>query len=239
MTGDSQRRDWRSVFIDLAVDGRLSRSERRALRELIEAEVGSNAERDRLRALAFDVARERLSERDAASVLTWIEEVSALLDRQGTQQIETTPPASEAWFSPGEGPLDCIRRHIQATRARLDVCVYTITDDRLVRGLESAVRRGVRVRILGDDMKSGDLGSDIERLAYSGAQVRVDRSPNHMHHKFAIFDAAALLTGSYNWTRSAERGNSENVLVTADPAIVAAYVAEFEQVWGSGIPLTG
>lgn len=239
MGSESRPRDWRSVFTDLAADGRLSRSERAALRELIESEVDTNAERDRLRALAFDVARERLSARDASAVLTWIEDVSALLDRKGTQHIEPTAPASEAWFSPGEGPLDCIRRHIQATRAALDVCVYTITDDRLVRSLESAARRGVRVRILGDDVKSGDLGSDIKRLAQTGAQVRVDRSPNHMHHKFAIFDAAALLTGSYNWTRSAERGNSENVLVTADPGVVAAYAAEFEQVWGSGTELIG
>ena len=28
----------------------------------------------------------------------------------------------------------------------------------------------------------------------------------HLHHKFAVFDRARLLTGSFNWTRAATRG---------------------------------
>jgi phosphatidylserine/phosphatidylglycerophosphate/cardiolipin synthase-like enzyme len=52
-----------------------------------------------------------------------------------------------------------------------------------------------------------------------------------MHHKFALFDRETLLTGSYNWTRSAGEVNQENLVVTSDAHLVAAFVQEFEQLW--------
>ena len=76
-----------------------------------------------------------------------------------------------------------------------------------------------------------DLGSDIIRLRGAGVPLRTDRDPNHMHHKFAIFDREVLLTGSYNWTRGAAEYNSENFVTTADPRLVAAFRAEFDRLW--------
>ena len=51
------------------------------------------------------------------------------------------------------------------------------------------------------------------------------------HHKFALFDDALLLTGSFSWTRAASGETHENVLVTGEPALVAAYRGEFERLW--------
>ncbi|MDJ0974555.1 MAG: phospholipase D-like domain-containing protein [Planctomycetota bacterium] len=222
--------DWRTAFEQLVEDGRLSRSERKALRALVETAAPSDAERVRLRALAFEVAQEALSAANASAVLAWIEDVVSLLDA-ASDDVAGPDVVHEAWFSPGTAPLRAIQGAIRETRRSMDLCVFTITDDRIVAVLEEAVRRRVEVRIVSDDDKRRDLGSDLDRLARSGATVRLDRTPDHMHHKFGIFDGKRLLTGSYNWTRSAERGNSENVLVTSEPALVAAYGAEFERVW--------
>lgn len=52
-----------------------------------------------------------------------------------------------------------------------------------------------------------------------------------MHNKFAIFDGRLLLTGSYNWTDSAEDYNWENVIILDDTAVVRAYKDEFEMMW--------
>jgi len=54
---------------------------------------------------------------------------------------------------------------------------------------------------------------------------------NHMHHKFAIFDEETLLTGSYNWTRSAANYNHENLLITDALPLVAAYLSTFRKLW--------
>lgn len=116
-------------------------------------------------------------------------------------------------------------------RKTADVCVFTITDDRLADALLDAHRRAVAVRIITDDSKAEDLGSDVDRLGRAGIAVRVDRSPYHMHHKFAILDGSTLMTGSYNWTRGAARDNEENLIVTGDPRLVSPFVTTFERLW--------
>ena len=68
-------------------------------------------------------------------------------------------------------------------------------------------------------------------MARAGIDVRMDRSPHHMHHKFAIFDGSVLLNGSYNWTRSAFLSNRENLLVTTHTSLVAQFSNEFDAMW--------
>jgi len=73
-------------------------------------------------------------------------------------------------------------------------------------------------------------------LRNAGIPVRVDLSECYMHHKFAVFDRAVLLSGSYNWTRTAAERNSENVLVTDEPVLVKAFVNTFEGLWRQWAP---
>ena len=53
------------------------------------------------------------------------------------------------------------------------------------------------------------------------------------HAKFAVLDAATLLTGSVNWSKhSVQDGdNIDNMVVVRDAAGVAAAAASFEQLW--------
>jgi phosphatidylserine/phosphatidylglycerophosphate/cardiolipin synthase-like enzyme len=44
-----------------------------------------------------------------------------------------------------------------------------------------------------------------------------------------VFDRNEILTGSYNWTRSASRNNSENCLFIRDEA--EKYQRRFNQLW--------
>lgn len=142
-------------------------------------------------------------------------------------------PASRACFSPGEDCLDLIRDEFDRARRSADVCVFTITDDRIRSAILAARRRGVRLRVISDNDKSHDEGSDVHALRDAGIETRVDDTDAHMHHKFAIFDDARLLTGSYNWTRSAANYNQENVVVTADASLVESFGREFERLWAS------
>jgi phosphatidylserine/phosphatidylglycerophosphate/cardiolipin synthase-like enzyme len=51
-----------------------------------------------------------------------------------------------------------------------------------------------------------------------------------MHHKVFIIDEKIVITGSYNFSSSAERTNDENVVILFDPQIAAQYLAEFRRV---------
>jgi phosphatidylserine/phosphatidylglycerophosphate/cardiolipin synthase-like enzyme len=143
----------------------------------------------------------------------------------------TATHEARVFFSPGEACLDAIVRALGEARRSADACVFTITDDRIAQALAEAHRRGVKVRIITDNDKARDEGSDADALAGLGIPVRKDETEAHMHHKFAVLDGARLLTGSYNWTRSAARNNQENLVLTDDPRLVEAFAREFERLW--------
>lgn len=211
-------------------DERLSRGERQALGAVI-AELGAE-QLALVRSRAFALARERLTDRNGSDLLAWCESITQLIGHHESQRAAAAASVrNEAWFSPGDACPRRIIELIDGTARQLDVCVFTLTDDRIADAVLRALSRRVAVRLLTDDEKSQDLGSDVDRLARAGVAVRTDRSEKHMHHKFAVFDRRILLTGSYNWTRSADRDNEENFVVTDDPGLVRAFLAEFEKLW--------
>jgi phosphatidylserine/phosphatidylglycerophosphate/cardiolipin synthase-like enzyme len=207
-------------------DRQLTTSERKALRDRL-AEPGLNEpQRAQLRSMAFRMAREAAGV-DGARAIGWLEEINKLL---------LPPPEREdayatAAFSPGDDCVNVILGQIRAARVTADICVFTVTDNRITAALREAHRRGVALRIITDNDKMLDEGSDIEELASAGVPVRVDFTEYHMHHKFAIFDGRTLLTGSYNWTRGAAAYNEEHLVVTNDRGLVRAFAEKFEGLW--------
>lgn len=225
---------WESLFRKTADDVRLSAGERTTLRETIREGGLDERVRAVLRRRAFEVAREHSFSGPPGAALDWLEDVLKLLLPDVVEA-----PCAEVHFSPGEL---CARRIVaafHACRATADVCVFTITDDRLTGAMLAAHQRGAKVRVVTDNDKAFDEGSDVRRLAAAGIPVRVDDSPYHMHHKFAIFDRRTLLTGSYNWTVGAAMNNQENMLVIDDRRLLAAFQGEFERLWEkfAGTPL--
>ena len=215
------------ALVETAEDRHLSRSERRGLRAVVEAEPLEDEDRWALqRALVEHVAGAMTRPEDRALV-HWLGDALALLAPQAERRF----PASRAWFGPEDPMVETVQGIIGASRRTLDVAVFTITDDRLAEAVHDAARRGVRVRIITDDDKAHDRGSDVFDLRAAGIPVAPDRSPFHFHHKFCLVDERVLLTGSYNWTRGADRDNRENFLVTQEPALVSRYQAAFEQLW--------
>ena len=140
-------------------------------------------------------------------------------------------------FSPGSDCKKLILDTIREATHKLDVCVFTISDDTISDALKAAFDRGLEVRILTDNLKVSDEGSDIEYLYNSGIDIRIDRSENHMHHKFMVADGLVTITGSYNWTRSAEKYNQENVIWINDEQFSSSFLSEFETLWSNSFEL--
>jgi cardiolipin hydrolase len=221
-------------------DRKLSRGEKSALVDWLGKNVTTDQHRGLVRHAAFEVARSAIADPAAAEVVEWLEDVMKVIAplqpaSSGAPQVG----ADEAFFAPGEQCLHRIVHRFGACRRSADVCVFTVTDDRISRAILDAHRRGVTVRIISDNDKQHDLGSDLQKFRAAGIAVKVDdqRGPTepglngHMHHKFAIFDGARLLNGSYNWTRGAADVNFENVVDTADASLIACFAAEFERLW--------
>ena len=138
---------------------------------------------------------------------------------------------SQVHFSPGPSCQEAILGALNSAENYVDICVFTISDNELAAAILRCYKRGVDIRIITDDDKMKDRGSDIHEFIREGLSVRTDQNPSHMHHKFAIVDGHTLLTGSYNWTRSAHTRNFENLLVTYEQDALLQYADEFERLW--------
>ena len=212
-------------------DLRLSRSERQVLTALLAEQRDAPDLLAYFRHRAFEMARRQLPGSTPDKVLTWLEEVNkALAQAQGPDEV---PALAEAHFSPGDRCRRRISALLDQARRGVDICVFTITDDHITRAILRAHQRGVKVRIISDDDKAQDRSSDVQELEGAGVEVRLDRTEAHMHHKFAIFDGAFLVTGSYNWTRSAARSNEENLIVSNNRCLIRDFSGEFEQLWAA------
>jgi len=213
-------------------DHQLSRSEKNALKTWLENNSPDPALVSSLRNAAFELAHTTAaaSPDHAPATITWLEDVVRLLHPQPDSADELY---ARAWFSPHDNCPGEIRSLIAAARLSIDLCVFTITDDRLTKSVIAAHQRGVRIRIITDNDKAADLGSDADRFRQAGVQLRIDQTQWHMHHKYAVFDQKLLLNGSYNWTRGAAENNEENFLVLNHQPLVSSYQQHFQTLWDS------
>ena len=93
-------------------------------------------------------------------------------------------------------------------------------------------RAGVTVAGVFDESQvKSNRGGEYDNLAASGLDVHLDGSPDRMHHKVIVVDERVVITGSYNFSASAEERNDENTLIIHSPEIAAHYLKEFERVY--------
>ena len=201
-----------------------SKTEKRTLKTMLGERVLDQHQLNFLRGKIHELAGEKATPENYRFILEWVKtSISAI--------IPPSREASDVFFSPGEACRHAIISQIQGATTQLQICVFTISDDIITNALLSCHKKGVNIRLITDNEKSYDEGSDIAQIAGAGVAVKMDTSPNHMHHKFMLVDQRVVLTGSYNWTRSAARYNHENVLVTKDPGVIKSFSKEFVQLW--------
>lgn len=225
--------NWKQVLSGTLEDLQLTRSERRAFKQLLAPLAGDEHHLNQIRGLAFELVEEQLTVENKRQILEWLQDVL-----RATDEPVVAARVAEAWFSPDPACVGRIEQAFREARRTADICVFTITDDRISEAIIEAHRRGITVRLITDNDKRFDVGSDVDQLVQAGIAVRIDQTPDHMHHKYAIFDSQLLLTGSYNWTRSAANVNDDNFLLTDDARLVAAFVRHFERLWDSFEPLS-
>jgi len=208
-------------------DGILSKAEKKSLKEVISDKKPGKRELDWLRSQIFDLANNKINGLENEKILNWLEEANKLILPKLYSDTY-----SKVYFSPGPSCLNAVNEQISYATKSIDICVFTISDNRIYDKIMWAYKKGVKIRIITDNDKIFDRGSDVQKLAENGIAIKIDNTSYHMHHKFAVFDNKILLTGSYNWTRSAAEYNQENLLLTNDKNALSNYNSKFEELWG-------
>lgn len=141
----------------------------------------------------------------------------------------------EAAFTPWDDAEGALLRAVGAARKAIYVQAFLFTSRPLARALVDAHQRGVAVAVLADrEMAAKGDNSQIPKLAAAGIPVRLEVRYQSAHNKIVLVDPEeahnAVVTGSYNFTYSAQARNAENLLILRDNARLArAYLANWRR----------
>lgn len=168
---------------------------------------------------------------------------NALTALFGSAKLDNTPHnfivggyPLELYFSPSDQTTSHIEAALQTAQSEALFATFSFTKNELGNALVALHDSGVPVRGIMENIS--DSGAEYNHLLTNGVDVRHHNLPGEFHHKYAVLDAYDLnsdptvVTGSHNWSVSAETINDENTLILHDPVLAALFKAEFEQRWG-------
>jgi len=144
---------------------------------------------------------------------------------------------TEVYFSLYDNPQKEIIKNINQAEAFINIAMYIFTDKEIAIPLAKARERGVKVRLYLDQDQVDYKYSQSRFLVQKGIKARISTNNYIMHNKFAIIDNRILLTGSYNWTFSANNRNDENLMVTDDLEIIEIFQNQFVNLWTNNFSL--
>jgi phosphatidylserine/phosphatidylglycerophosphate/cardiolipin synthase-like enzyme len=138
-------------------------------------------------------------------------------------------PPIEVLFSPGGGCTDAIVREINAAKSNVLVQAYSFTSAPIAKAVVAAHKRGVRVEVILDESQETEKYTEADFLVHAGVPTKIDAEHAIAHNKVMILDGTVVITGSFNFTASAERRNAENLLIIRDRQIAEKYAANWQE----------
>ena len=148
---------------------------------------------------------------------------------------------ARALFSPQGGIEDALIRAVEASKATIDIAMFSFFSKRIAEALLAAKNRGVAVRLVLDKSQAS-LSSLDDWFAWHEFDMRVIVGPDDtrdplyqkMHNKYGVFDGKLVETGSFNYSPNAEKNSFENSNWFDLPEVAARYAAFFERMFVQG-----
>ena len=136
-----------------------------------------------------------------------------------------------------------ISRILVGSHNKIDIASAWFTHPGLMKIIENkSIVNSVKIRIIiSDDPINSRFYPEYNKLIAAGIDFFVHKGISQqilMHNKFAVIDSSTVITGSFNWTRSAET-NLENIVVSYNDSVFASkYTSEFDRICSLSVPLT-
>jgi phosphatidylserine/phosphatidylglycerophosphate/cardiolipin synthase-like enzyme len=134
---------------------------------------------------------------------------------------------TELYFSPKGGAEAAIVRAIGQTKNEVCVLAYSFTSAPIDEALAAAHQRKVKIIVILDKSQTTARGGRLRSLQEAGVPVFIDSAHAIAHNKVMILDKHRVITGSFNFTRSAEERNAENLLIMTNRALSKKYLEDF------------
>ena len=166
--------------------------------------------------------------RYTVSLLVFLCITAALPFRLDAAEIMLNNAPAKVYFSPNGGASKGILREIDRATREILVQAYLFTSKPLLSALLKAQKRGVNVEVILDkEIQRDRRYITAKALKIGGITVWLDGRHENAHNKVMIIDREIIITGSYNFTYSAESKNAENVLIVKSQDLAGLYTDNF------------
>ena len=141
----------------------------------------------------------------------------------------------ELYFSPSDGTTAAIQAQIEGANSDFEFALLTMTRDDLGDAIVE-LNQSFFVSPIGVIEQVNVTGSEFDNMIGNGVQVYAHEPSGDCHHKYAIVDHGdvdsdpTVITGSHNWSSSAENVNDENTLFVHDARVANLYHQEFRAI---------
>lgn len=141
------------------------------------------------------------------------------------------------YFSPSDGTHTEILKTLKSATIDINAATMTFTKSDAAYTVVDMDEQGVTSKVIIDDPTQYDK---IDILAGGLREnFKVCGESGMLHHKYVIVDQssptnAKVLTGSHNWTGSAQEQNDENTLIIHDQVIANEFYQEFTERFNNG-----
>ena len=139
------------------------------------------------------------------------------------------------YFTPPIGGAGGIIKQIDASKKSIKVMAYGFTSINLAEALVRAKKRGVDIALIQDEKSSQNNREALQKLLDVGIEVRSDGKHAIQHNKVMVIDQDVVITGSYNFTNSAETRNAENIMIVKSEYAARRYLDNWNNHWEHAI----
>ena len=157
-------------------------------------------------------------------------------DEARSQIVSTNIDSSEVviLFSPKNYAMEKVERLIDSSKESIDLSIFFLTYNKVVKKLVDAHNRGVNVRVIIDATGASNGYSKHQYLRDQGIEVKVENWGGKMHMKTAVIDNKHIVIGSMNWTKAGVTKNDENTLIIKNDIENSKYLTNhFNEMWTS------
>lgn len=140
------------------------------------------------------------------------------------QSLDINTKTANVCFTPTKGCANLIAREVASAKESIYIHAYGLTSEPIILQLKDASMRGVRVKALLDSSNFTDSKTIYKDMKKAGIEVFLDKVSGIAHNKIMIIDGEKVITGSFNFTKSADTRNAENVLLIRDKELASIYL---------------
>ena len=147
------------------------------------------------------------------------------------QVIDIAGTEVRVFFGAEDDVIDHISPIVQASEESVRFMAYSFTHDTLGDAVIDRFEQGKDVMGIFERRGSETEYSELGRMHELGMEVRQDGNSRTFHFKNFVLDESTVMTGSFNYSESADKNNDENILLLANETIAQLYMDEFERRW--------